>query len=182
LSTTFAHKTTTNPLVFSFLPKPYIISYVFKDIFFGTSKVNTKTKKLCWYLSKTNAFLKFKWFFRKVNMYLENLKKDNKNRKKNLMRWLKSWVLFDWINHLAYAHESKTYQSSMHWVWDEERLSLIILLQDWNISFVILFFSLVMFFLKITLARIIPHTRGQIREVFFIIQTKQWRWVLELAM
>ena len=30
------------------------------------------------------------------------------------MRWLKSWVLLEWINHFAYAHKSKTYRSSMH--------------------------------------------------------------------
>jgi len=90
----------------------------FQGFFLGLPKWVQKQKS-CWYLSKTNAFWKFKWFLRSVNIYLENLKekRQNKNKnkdKKNPMRWLKSWVLFEWINHFAYGHERKTYRSSMH--------------------------------------------------------------------
>ena len=59
----FAHNTTTWWILScSFLPNPYIISYVFKDIF-GTSN-EYKNKNRVDICPKTNAFWKFKWFLK----------------------------------------------------------------------------------------------------------------------
>jgi len=101
LSITFKHETIA--------PK---ISRVHKD-FFWEFKVFGMRQKSYWCLFKTNEYWKFKWFLRKVTIHLENLKKT---KNKNIMKWLQSWVLFEWImrNHFAYSYESKAYRSKVH--------------------------------------------------------------------
>ena len=134
LSTTFAHKTTTwRILRCSFLPKPYIILYVFKDIFWDLqSEIKNKNHvDICpkqMHLGNSSDSLN-----RYIYTY-KTWKKKRQQRQTTLWQttlWgdSKSWVLFDWINHFAYAHESKTYRSLMQCIWDEERSSLIILSQ-----------------------------------------------------
>ena len=73
----------------------------------GIQSFSTKTK-IIFVFVQTNKFWKFKWFLRKITIYLENL-----NKNLNTMRWLQSWVLTKWImrNHFAHSCKSKAYRS-----------------------------------------------------------------------
>ena len=114
LSITVKHETTA-PRIFgcvSLFFQLCIIAHIHKD--FWEFKVKYKTKIILVFV-QTNKFWKFGWFLRKVTIHIENPgKKKGKTKKtKNIMKWLQSWVLFEWImrNHVAYSHESKAYRS-----------------------------------------------------------------------
>jgi acyl-CoA thioesterase len=85
---------------------------------------------------QTNKFWKFRWFLREVTIHL-------KHTKKNTMKWLqkrsficmnneKSLCILAWKQDLPIVNAC---------IWDEERPSLIILSQGWNISFAVPFWA-----------------------------------------
>ena len=97
LSTTFAHKTTTwRILRCSFLPQPYIILYVFKDIFLDLQSEykNKNHVDICpkqMHLGNSSDSLN------RYTYTYKTWKKKKTTKTNNTMRWLKK-LSFIWLN------------------------------------------------------------------------------------
>ena len=109
--------------------------HVFTRIF-GKSKFSTKTEIILVFV-QTNKFWKFRWFLREVTIHLENQKKTQttkwlQKRSFICMNNEKSLCILAWKQGLPILNAC---------IWDEERPSLIILSQGWNISFAVPFWA-----------------------------------------
>ena len=130
------YKTTAPRILwfFLFFPKQQAWAHVFTRIF-GKSKFSTKTEIMLVFV-QTNKFWKFGWFLREVTMHLENPKKKHNEVTLKLsfgcMNNEKSLYILAWTQGLPIL---------IACIWDEERPSLIILSQGWNISFAVPFWA-----------------------------------------
>ena len=119
---------------FPFLPK----LCMFSQRIFGKSKFSTKTEIMLVFV-QTNKSWKFRWFLREVTIHLENPKKKTKKHHEVTPK-----LSFIWMNNekslciLAWKQGLPILNAC---IWDEERPSLIILSQGWNISFAVPFWA-----------------------------------------